>query len=331
MQANLYSKLYFVTNSVTIMFDTVNLRLTRVEVTGVDFLSEIPCNLDGDSIAVHSFADGEVITGTLGNLKVSLNAYQVKVKDGSLCKWYLGNNFQAMGRKDTQRALEKLSDTLHLPLDKATVTRLDLAQNIVVKHPTDVYLNHLGLLKNATRLAEPHSIYYNKTGLRMAFYDKNREQKTKHEQIPELYEGRNVLRYEQRYTQRVARQLNVLEVKGAMLYDEAFYITLLNKWRDSYKDIQKINDVSVNFQAMKTKQNLYRMGVLSLIEQMGGQIAMIEQIAEAQKRGELSRKQAYDLKQAVQDACTLRDGLTIPNEAIAELDKKVNEAVRFYR
>jgi hypothetical protein len=41
MQANLYSKLYFVTNSVTIMFDTVNLRLTRVEVTGVDFLSEI--------------------------------------------------------------------------------------------------------------------------------------------------------------------------------------------------------------------------------------------------------------------------------------------------
>lgn len=313
------------------MFDTVNLRITRGEVAGVDFLSEIPCYLDGDSIAIHSFSDGEVVTGTLGNLKVSLNAYQVRVKDGSLCKWYLGNNFQSMGRKDTQRAIEKLSDTLHLPIDKATVTRLDIAQNLVVKHPTGVYLNHLGLLKNATRLAEPNGIYYDIKGQRIAFYDKNREQKTKHEQIPELYEGRNVLRYEQRYTQRVARQLNVLEVKGAMLYDEAFYITLLNKWRDSYKDIQKINDVSINFQAMKTKQNLYRMGVLSLIEQMGGQIAMMEQIAEAQKRGELSRKQAYDLKQAVQDACTLRDGLTIPNEAIAELDKKVNEAVRFYR
>lgn len=313
------------------MFDTVNMRLTRTEVAGVDFLSEIPCNLDGDSIAVHSFTDGDVITGSLGNLKVSLNAYQVRVKDGSLCKWYLGNNFQTMGRKDTQRAIEKLSDTLHLPMDKAVVTRLDIAQTFVVKYPVNVYFNHLGLLKNTTRLAEPNSVYYNKTGLRLAFYDKNREQKAKHEQIPELYNGRNVLRYEQRYTQRVARQLNVLEVTGAMLYDEAFYITLLNKWRDSYKDIQKINDVSLNFQAMKTKQNLYRMGVLSLIEQVGGQMAMMEQIAEAQKQGALTRKQAYDLKQAVQDACNIKDGLTMQNEAIVELDKKVNEAVRFYR
>ena len=140
-----------------------------------------------------------------------------------------------------------------------------------------------------------------------------------------------MLRYEQRYTQRVARQLNVLEVKGAMLYDEAFYITLLNKWRDSYKDIQKINDISLNFQAMKTKQDLYKMGVLSLIEQVGGQINMIDQVAEAQKQGILTRKQAYDIRQVINDACNLKNGLTMKNEAIAELDKKVNEAVRFYR
>lgn len=313
------------------MFDTVNMRITRNEVAGVDFLSETPCYLDNGSVALHTFSDGEVITGTLQNLKVSLNGFQVRVKDGSLCKWYLGDNFQTMGRKDTQRAFEKLSDTLHLPMDKAAVTRLDIAQNFIVRHPTDVYLNHLGLLKNAIRLVEPYSIYYNKGGLRMAFYDKNREQKANREPIPDLYKDRNVLRYEQRYTQRVARQLNEMEVTGAMLYDEAFYISLLNRWRDSYKDIQKINDVSINFQAMKTKQNLYRMGVLSLIEQMGGQMAMMEQIAEAQKRGDLSRKQAYDLKQAVHDACTLKDGLTMQNDAIIELDRKVSEAVRFYR
>ena len=100
------------------MFDTVNLRITRGEVAGVDFLSEIPCYLDSDSISVHTFSDGEAITGTLGNLKVSLNAYQVKVRDGSLCKWFLGDNFQTMGRKDTMRAIEKLSDTLHLPMER---------------------------------------------------------------------------------------------------------------------------------------------------------------------------------------------------------------------
>ena len=313
------------------MLDTVNMKITRSEVAGVDFLSERPCYLDSDSISVHTFSDGEAITGTLGNLKVSLNAYQVKVRDGSICKWYLGNNFQTMGRKDTQRAIEKLSDTLHLPMEKASVTRLDIAQNFILRHPVDIYFNHLGLLKNATRLVEPNGIYYSKTGGRLAFYDKNREQKNKREAVPELYEGRNVLRYEQRYTQRVARQLNVLEVTGAMLYDEAFYISLLNKWRNSYRDIQKINDVTINFAAMRTKQNLYKMGVLTLIEKAGGQVAMLEQISEAQKQGALTRKQAYDLKQAINEACSLKEGLTIRNEAIAELDKKVNEAVRFYR
>ena len=51
---------------------------------------------------------------------------------------------------------------------------------------------------------------------------KTREQKSNREPIPELYEGRNVLRYEQRYTNRIASQLKVNEVTGAMLYDEAF-------------------------------------------------------------------------------------------------------------
>lgn len=82
---------------------------------------------------------------------------------------------------------------------------------------------------------------------------------------------------------------------------------------------------------MKTKQQFYKMGVLSLIEQAGGQLQMIEQINEAQKRGELSRKQAFDLRKTINDACSIRDGLTVPNEAIQELNKKVSEAVNFYR
>lgn len=331
MLKTLYSKTFSVTKSVMLMFDTVNMRLARTEVAGVDFLSETPCYLDDGSLGEHSYPDGLVITGTLDNLNVSLSKYQVKVRDGSLCKWYLGDNYQTMGRKDTQKAFEKLSDTLHLPMDKATITRLDVAHNFIVRYPIDVYFNHLGVLKNAARLIEPYSLYYRKCGMRLAFYDKNREQKANREPIPDLYNGRNVLRYEQRYTQRVASQLNVFEVTGKDLYDEAFYMSVLSLWWDSYKNIQKINDVSLNFQAMKTKRDLYRMGVLSLIGLVGGQLALLDQIAEAQKKGELTAKQALDLRRAVQDACKEREGLSVPNDAIQELDKKVAEAVRFYR
>lgn len=312
------------------MFDSVNFRLTQAEVSGVDFLSETPCYLE--DVAEHQFSSGLVaVTGKAGGLKISLNRFQVKVCDGSLCKWYLGNNYQTMGRSDTQRAIEMLSDTLHLPMGKAAVYRLDIAQNFICKHPPEVYINHLGMLKNAKRLLNDGSVYYQRAGNVLCFYDKNREQKRKRETVPELYEGRNVLRYEQRYTQHIARQLNVSEVTGALLYDVAFYMDLLNRWRDTYRDIQKINDITLNFQAMKTKQELYKMGVLSLIERAGGQMEMIDQINEAQKRGELTNKQAYDLRQAVKDAGKVREGLTVPNDAIQELDKKVKEAVMYYR
>ena len=186
-------------------------------------------------------------------------------------------------------------------------------------------------MKYATRLQEPTGVYYSQTGGRLCFYDKNREQKSRREPIPELYEGRNVLRYEQRYTKRIASQFKVSEVTGAMLYDEAFYIGLLNRWEGAYMAIPKINDVSLNFQAMKNTRQLYKMGVLSLIEQVGGQLQMIEQINEAQKRGELSKKQAFDLRKTINEACRIKDDLTVPNEAIKELDKKVSEAVKYYR
>lgn len=311
------------------MYDTVFLRLTQAEVNGVDFLEEVPCFLE--DVGEHIYSGFPFITGNLNGLKVTANRYQLKVKDGSLCKYLLGDNFQTMGRGDTQRAIEKLSDTLHLPMSKAVVTRMDIAQNFIVKHPPQVYLNHLGALRYANRLQEPSGLYYSLNGGRLCFYDKNKEQKSKREGIPDLYNGRNVLRYERRYTQRIAAKFGVAEVTGAMLYDEAFYIEALNRWKADYQAIQKINDITLNFQAMKTKQELYKMGILSLTEQAGGQVEMINQINEAQQRGELTKKQAYDLRVAVNEACQLKEGLTAPNEAIQELDKKVAEAVRFYR
>lgn len=313
------------------MYDSVNFRLLQSEAGGTDFISEIPCYLE--NVGEHYY-DGEVvITGDLQGLKVSLNRYQLKVKDGSLCKWYLGDNFKTMGRGDTKRAIEKLSDILHLPFDNADITRLDIAQNFIVKHSPEIYLNHLGMLQHYKRcsMAEIGSLYYTKADGRLCFYNKNQEQKSKREVIPELYEGRNVLRYEQRYMGRIASQFRVREMKGALLYDEDFYVGVLNCWRDTYMAIQKINDISLNFQAMRTKQQFYRMGVLAMIGQIGGQLQMLGQISEAQKKGELTKKQAHDLRQVVKEVCKEREGVTIKNEAIKELDKKICDAVRYYR
>lgn len=312
------------------MFDTVNFKLTAAEVEGVSFIDETPCYLA--EVGTHQYNSGEiVITGKLDGLRVTLNRWQVKVKDGSLCKWYLGDNFKSMGRGDVQRAVERLSDELHLPMNLATVTRLDVACNFITQHPAEVYINHLGVLAYAKRLLQPSGLYYQRRDEGLCFYDKNREQRARGKPIPDLYQGRNVLRYEQRYTHRLASVLGVPAVTGATLYDERFYIAVLDRWHYTYNAIRKINDIQLDFQAMKSKQQLYRFGVLSLIERAGGEVEFIAQIAEAQKRGDLTAKQAHDLRQAVKAACQEREGLTVKSEAIDELNKKVAEAVRFYR
>lgn len=251
------------------MYDTVNFWLPQSKAGGVDFLTETPYYLE--NVGEHIYNNGEiVITGNLNGLKIILKEHQMKIRDGSLCKWYLGDNFQTMGRGDTQKAIERLSDTLHVPIREATVTRLDIGRNFETRFPPEVYFNHLGSLRNFIRLKEPNGIYYCQSSKQLCFYDKIAEPKAHKAFIPKQYEGKNVLRYELRYLERIAAKLHVKEVTAAMLYDEAFYIGLMNRWGDAYMAIQKINDASLNFQAMKSKSQLYKMGVLSLTEQVGG-------------------------------------------------------------
>ena len=311
------------------MYDTINFRLTAEDVCNINFLEETPCYLN--NIANHIFSGVPVVTGDLGGLKVVASEWQVKVKDASLCKWYLGDNFQELGRGTTQQAIEKLSDDLHLPMDRATITRLDVGVNIITQHPPATYLNHLGVLAHAQRLQQPKGLYYSKRDEMLCFYDKVMECKAHNELLPPLYRGRNVLRYEQRYMHRIHSRLKVPAVTGATLYDEAFYMAVLERFLKAYKVIKKINDIKPNFKIMKGRKDFQRMGVLSLIERLGGEIELTNQINEAQQRGELTSKQAYDLRNEVRKACEIKDGFTEPNEQITELDKKISEAVKFYR
>jgi hypothetical protein len=116
-----------------------------------------------------------------------------------------------------------------------------------------------------------------------------------------------------------------------MLYDEAFYIMLLQRWRDTYFQIQKINDTQINISAMKTKQQLYKMGVLSLIERAGGVAQILQQITEAQATGEITKKQAFDLRTAINEATKCDGNITIESDAIKELDAKVKDAIKYFR
>lgn len=310
------------------MYDNIDFKIKSCDVTRIDFLKETPKHFE--VTGEHDFYDSLVISGSLNGYKITVSERCVNVKDGSLCKFYLGDNFQTLNRSDVKKAIEMLSDTLHLPFEQATVSRIDAAQNFIVKHPTEVYFNHLGEYIHNKRLAQPNGLYYtNPKGL-LIFYDKLKEQKDKGQNIPKLYKDRFTLRYEQRHKARLKDTFKAERVTGAMLYDEAFYMQIIDKWQEAYKRIEKINDVNINFNAMTGKKDLYMLGLASLIFQQGGELNLLQQIKEAQQRQDLTKKQARDLRQAIKEASKCNIGM-VQNDAILELNKKIDEAVKFYR
>ena len=313
------------------MYDTIGMRLFVEEGRGICPLEDIPPLLDRLTGCSH-LPGNEYASGLLGGLHITVRPHSVRVSKGSLCKWHLGDNLQTLDRKTTQEAIEHLSDTLHLPMAEADITRLDFGTNLLMRHPVPVYLEHLGELRHWKRCdaAEAGSLYYWGNGKEINIYDKNRERASAGEPIPELYAGRNVLRYEIRYTKRLPKQLNRPYVTAADLYDRSFFNEMLHRWRDTYKAIQKINEITPDFSMITKISDLNRLGVLTLVEKYGGQQEFIGRIRRNLAEGKLTKKQAQDLRRAVNDACKLRPGMTTASEAIDELDGKIASAVAMY-
>ena len=307
----------------------MKMRLIVEEGRGISPLEDIPPLLDRLTGCSH-LQGNEYVSGLLGDLHITVRPYAVRVSGGSLCKWHLGDNLRTLDRGMTREAIEHLSDILHLPMDEADITRLDFGTNLIMRRPVPVYLEHLGELRYSRRTEASNGLYYWGNGKEINIYDKNRERASAGEPIPELYAGRNVLRYEIRYTKRLSKQLNRPYVTAADLYNRAFFDDMLHRWRDTYRAIQKINDRIPEFDMIRKKTDLYRLGVLLVAEAEGGQQALIGRIKRMQTEGKLTKSQAQDLRQAVNDACKLRPGLTSTSEAIEELDGKIRAAVKMY-
>ncbi|MEI8201612.1 MAG: phage/plasmid replication protein [Bacteroidota bacterium] len=313
------------------MYDNIDFNLKREQAGNIDLLAEVPLLLKNTS--EHSFNDNSSVsvTGYIDKFKVNVTESRVKITEGSLCKELLNDNFQTLTRGDTKRAIEKISDLLHLPVHKADIERIDLAQNFIVRHETPVYYNHLGLLQYYNRLEQNKGLYYNNNNRLLVFYDKVAEYKHKGLPVPELYQNRNVLRYEMRFTRQLLKQFNTPQLIAEMLYDEQFYIDIINRWYFEYKNINKIREKNnIDYTMIKTREQLKQQALLLLIHEQGGELEFYKTISEAQQKNELTNKQAYDLRHLIKEAGQSKL-LTCESDVITELDKKVKEAIKFYR
>ena len=308
------------------MYDTINLILPN-ENDSYNFLESVPPYLA--NISEHCYSNGYVsINGNLGSLSIRVNENSVKLAKGSISKYYLEDNFKTMYRGDAKRAIEKISDELHLPFLNAKVTRIDIAQNLLMKYPEKVYLPHLGNNQFYSRLEANHGLYYNNSSRTKVFYEKIREQKKLGNEIPLHLKERSLLRYELRFTKRIPQQFR-RKVIAEDLYNEDFYCKILARWEDEYLKINKVNNILHNMEATgSTKVFKDYLALIGLAEI--GFNKTLGVIKEWQEIGEINRKQASDLRKQLK-ALNSKPKLTEKSELIEELDTKIKEAVYHFR
>jgi len=307
------------------MLDTVNLWLPQSQASAgiLNSLERAKENIKTST--------GEVsFSGYLGNYQVSSFSQGISLK-GSLAKYHLGDNFQTLGRKSAQEAIESLSDRLSIDISKAEVKRVDIAENLIMKHQHQAYYDLLGECGRFKRLSQPKSIYYQNGSKQSIFYNKVAEGKHRGLSLPKVWDKKQVLRYEFRLVKKPHEQLNMATFGAESLYDEKVYMKMIDAWYEHYQSIKKIRQQGFTGEVMNSAKLLERQLMLKGMEALGGEQAIFKMIDRAKAEGKFNnRVQAGRLKAKIQTITSDKD-LTEESELITELDEKVKQAKQFYR
>lgn len=265
--------------------------------------------------------ESRCIVGNLKNLRVNQSEYGISIK-GSLSKWFLGNNIETLTRDNTKQAVESLSDTLHLSLKNAQLSRIDFAQNFSMDYKPELYYPYLGVSGRFIRNVWSTTLYYSKTNIVKLFYDKILQCKNCGIKIDESLNLKNLLRFEVRFDKQLPKIFNREFVNVEMLYEESFYKMVFDKWFDEYLNITKIPKLSFQKDVLLKPNDFVKQLTLKGIMDIGGQYEVFELIEEAKKRGQFERPEYASRTKIMVADFYKREYLIEPSELINELDNK---------
>lgn len=308
------------------MYDTINMRLPLSSVSRQNFTKTMQ---HLTNISEHHSNGLYSVTGYLRNYKVNLTESGLSLK-GSLAKYYLLDNFHTLTRADSKRAVEMLSDELHLPIRAADVKRIDFAQNFLMRYKPDAYYPFLGECQYYVRQPISSSLYYSNSVRQKVFYNKIAEGKAKGQRLPEIWSGANVLRFENRSKQRLPELFNRPEIKASTLSDESFYIDVFDRWYNEYEAINKLNTLNLDMSNLKSPKDFMKQLSLMAVN-MIGQDRLMQEIENLRHQKAFTHPEYYSqVKRQIKELCNAPK-LTASSELISELDQKVKAAKRYYR
>lgn len=259
-------------------------------------------------------------SGRLDNLEISVKDNFFTCQ-GSLPAFYLGNNYESLNKEDTGKALEKLSDMLHVKIDDSNLHRIDIGCTFPLKYPIGNYTKNLLHLVRFKKVSYDSSIYFKKRNMELAFYDKGHEMKVK-----KKGEVDNCLRYELRLTGGA----NINKITGfkstSQLTSEKHYNGLIELWFNHYYKITKIKDSKV----IEEKDMKGRKEILWYLATFGLQKFGADQLLNIVQgnRTNLTAVQFDRLKKTIIE---LINTPTQSLDLVDEMDRRVNEQKNFYK
>lgn len=305
--------------SILPMYDTVHLWLDSSNYSDVNGLVNAMINVKVETT---------YISGNLGNMRVYINEHGISIK-GSLAKFYFGENQSSLDRATTKEALSMMSDVTNMPIQNATVSRIDVAANLVTKHKPKAYYSFLGESSSLDRLEQDNGIYYKNKQKKLVFYDKLHEQKITKIPILPIYQNCHLLRYEYCLVKRLKSQLGLTEFTADMLNGEQFYMNMLAKWKQEYFAISRNKILQFKREIMNSSKD-FEMQLIQLgLQEIGGQAGAMAMIEQANYENVFENKmQQKRLKDKVKMLSNMPE--MVDSDLIQELDKKIIEAVQLY-
>lgn len=276
-----------------------------------------------------SMKTGEVsVYGNVENIKVTqyFGGYSIQ---GSLPKFLYGNNVCQLTRKEVGLAIEKLSDRLHLPLDDADITKIEVGANICLAKQHTAYTRLLGDMPRMQRVSMADSLYYQGSGRvyprQYYFYDKVAEVKKHGGTMPQCLEAANMMRYEMRLNGRLPFQLSIPEFKGSTLQDRVVYQELINRWLNGYLSINKL--VNMEDEHLKKGMSVKEAQEVFIAQQIakGGSSIIDEFIAKLKQNECFDNRLYYNRVKSNLQKLASKTKLSVDNGDIEELTAKVKQ------
>lgn len=310
------------------MYDTVNMWLEWYKVGNMN-LSTITNKLN--NCIEHKGELFNSYTGNLNNYKVGIYKTGISLK-GSICKYYNNDNLHTLTRSGMQSAIEQMSDELCLPINLADIKQVDLATHFIMQRQAFDYYPYLGSKRYFKRVqATKDTLYYNTTARQLIFYNKIKEATVKGVTIPDIYKNEKLLRYEIRHKGRLNKQFNLSEVTAKTLFDEKFYIKLIDIWINEYLNIEKLNRLTItNMEHIKTPRDAENM-IFGVLLNKCGQDEIENIIADMKAKNIYSDPKYYSRLKTKLKELANKPEISEHSELITELNNNIKSLKDFYR